>query len=328
MAIPESQLETWAKQGATVTAKSTADSIKNALDSYDDWPDDADFEVFLQGSYKNNTNIRGDSDVDVVVQLNSTFRSNLTEEEKRLLGISEAYYKWQDFRNDVIKALCEYYGTTSIQEGRKSIKVSRSNGRLPADVVVCIEYRKYNSDLSKFYKGMTFWVPSESRWIINYPKSHYNNGVNKNQNTSLWYKRAVRMLKNSRGYISGDSTPSYFLECMIYNVPNSNDNHSSEVKATLKIFQNWARIKILLNTDQSSSQSKTASIIIDTPEGKYLSYQYINDPRPNAVKTMSIHRGTARLLFDEKKNSLEGEYYSGRDRQNFGSLYFVRQDAN
>lgn len=220
MAIPESQLETWAKQGATVTAKSTADSIKNALDSYGDWPDDADFEVFLQGSYKNNTNIRGDSDVDVVAQLNSTFRSNLTEEEKRLLGISEAYYKWQNFRNDVIKALREYYGISSIQEGRKAIKVSGSNGRLPADVVVCIQYRKYISDLSKFYKGMTFWVPSESRWVINYPKSHYNNGVNKNQNTSLWYKRAVRILKNSRGHISRDATPSYFLECMIYNVPD------------------------------------------------------------------------------------------------------------
>lgn len=111
-------------------------------------------------------------------------------------------------------------------------------------------------------------------------------------------------------------------------IKTSFDNHSSKVKATLKIFQNWTRIKILLKTDQSSSQSETASITVDTPEGKYLTYQYINDPRPNAVETMSIHRGTARLLFDEKKNSLEGEYYSGRDRQNFGSLYFFRQNVN
>ena len=42
---------------------------------------------------------------------------------------------------------------------------------------------------------------------------------------------------------------------------------------------------------------------------------------------MSIHRGTVRLLFDEKKNVLNGEYYSGRDRQNFGSLYFVRNNV-
>lgn len=102
------------------------------------------------------------------------------------------------------------------------------------------------------------------------------------------------------------------------------DEHSSEIEATLKIFQTWTRIKILLTTEQSTSHSETASIVIDTPEGKYLSYQYINEPKPEAVKTMSIHRGTVRLLFNEKENTLVGQYYSGRDRQNFGSLSFKR----
>jgi hypothetical protein len=105
---------------------------------------------------------------------------------------------------------------------------------------------------------------------------------------------------------------------------SSFDEHSSEIKATLKIFQTWTRIKILLTTEQSSSQSEIASIVIDAPEGKYLNYQYINEPKPNAVKTMSIHRGTTRLLFNEKENIFTGEYYSGRDRQNIGSLYFER----
>ncbi|GAH40755.1 unnamed protein product [marine sediment metagenome] len=112
------------------------------------------------------------------------------------------------------------------------------------------------------------------------------------------------------------------------NLKSSFDNHLSEVKATLKIFQTWTRIKILLTTDQSSSHSESASIVIDAPEGKYLSYQYINDPKSNAVGTMSIHRGTVRLIFDEKKSTLEGEYYSGRGRQNYGSLYFVRNNIN
>jgi len=108
------------------------------------------------------------------------------------------------------------------------------------------------------------------------------------------------------------------------NLKSSFNNHSVEVKATLKIFQTWTRIKILLTTDQSLSQSETASIVIDTPEGNYLSYQYINEPKSNSVKTMSIHRGTVRLIFDEEKNTLNGEYYSGRDRQNFGSLSFKK----
>ncbi len=238
MTIPESQLETWSHLGAVTTAKATADSIKNALAVYDDWQEEnIDYEIYLQGSYKNNTNIRGDSDVDLVVQLSTTFRSNLTEEEKRLLGISEAYYKWRDFRTDVFDALCRYYGASSIEEGRKSLKLGGDNGRLPADVVICIQYRKYSADLSKFIKGMTFWVPSESRWIINYPKSHYNNGVYKNQNTDTWYKRTVRLFKNSRGYISGDLTPSYFLECMLYNVPD--EDFGTNYQDTFCNVVNW-----------------------------------------------------------------------------------------
>ena len=102
------------------------------------------------------------------------------------------------------------------------------------------------------------------------------------------------------------------------------DEHSLEVKASLKIFQSWTKIKIILTTEQSSSYSETASFVIEAPEGKHLSYQYINEPKSSVTKTMSIHRGTARLLFNEKENTLVGEYYSGRDRQNFGSLNFKR----
>lgn len=145
MAIPEPQLETWAKQGAITTAKATADSIKNALNSYSYWPRGIEFEVYLQGSYKNDTNIRGDSDVDVVAQLNSTFYSNLSEEQKRILGLTPASYDWSDFQSDVLQALKTYYGQGQITEGNKSVKIKANNGRLPADVVVCCQYRRYRA---------------------------------------------------------------------------------------------------------------------------------------------------------------------------------------
>lgn len=128
----------------------------------------------------------------------------------------------------------------------------------------------------------------------------------------------------------------YFRRVGIIKTPNLNgkwngylktsfDDHTSKIKATLKIFQTWTKIKVILTTEQSSSYSEVASLVIETPEGKYLSYQYLNEPKSNALQTMSIHRGTVRVLFDEKKNALSGEYYSGRGRQNFGSLYFKRE---
>lgn len=102
------------------------------------------------------------------------------------------------------------------------------------------------------------------------------------------------------------------------------DGHTSETEASLNIFQRWTGIKIILTTPQSRSCSETASFVLETPEGKYLCYQYLNEPKSEATQTMSMHRGTARLLFDEKEKTLIGEYYSGRDRQNFGSLSFKR----
>ena len=48
---------------------------------------------------------------------------------------------------------------------------------------------------------MTFYVPAENRWVINYPKLHYKKGVEKNQNTDGKYKPTVRMFKNVRTYL-------------------------------------------------------------------------------------------------------------------------------
>ena len=164
----------------------------------------------------------------MVVQLNSTFRNNLTDEQKRRFGFTAASYRWEDFRNDVLRALREYYGSDRVQEGKKSLKVRTSY--LPADVVVCLQYRHYPSnpsDKNDFVEGMTFYVLAENRWVINYPKLHYKNGVKKNQSTDGKYKRTVRMFKNARTYliergkIPKDLAPSYFLECFLYNVPDS-----------------------------------------------------------------------------------------------------------
>lgn len=261
MPIPESQLETWSHQGAITTAKATADSVKNALNSYGYWPEGVDFEVYLQGSYKNDTNICGDSDVDVVAQLNSTFYSNLLEEQKRALGLVPASYEWPNFRADVLQALKSYYGQGRITEGNKSIKI-KPNGRLPADVVVCCQYRRYRSVNSYDYvEGMTFWTRNDRRQIINYPKVHYNNGVSKHQNSNKCYKPMVRLFKNCRGYISGDDTPSYFLECMLYNVPDS--EFGSDYQDTFCNVVNWLNGA---NMEEFVSQNEQLKLFGSTPE--------------------------------------------------------------
>jgi hypothetical protein len=240
MPIPESQLETWSRIGAVTTAKQTYESVRNALEAHN-WPSNVQYEVYLQGSYKNDTNIRGDSDVDIVVQLNSLYHSNRLEDREvnsKLILVSDAW------RGIVLKVLRNHYGYSKVSEGKKALKVKTPY--LPADVVVCLQYRKYpDRSRSKdgFVEGMTFWVPSERRWVINYPKLHYANGVKKNQDTNGRYKPTVRMFKNARTYlierkvILVDLAPSYFLECLLYNVPN--DKFSSNLQSTFCNVINW-----------------------------------------------------------------------------------------
>lgn len=234
MGIPKSQLETWSNQGATVTSQKTHESIRKALKRYE-WPTGVKYDVYLQGSYRNATNIRGDSDVDIVVELTSSFRHDLSklsseERNKFTTDHSNATYWLKHFKADVQQALCDYYGSSMISIGNKSIKLSEESNRLAADVVACIQYRTYRSYCSMsnpdYAEGITFYTQREHRQIVNYPKIHYEKGAAKNSQVGMRYKPTVRMFKNARIRLINDRillpsvAPSYFVECLLYNAPS------------------------------------------------------------------------------------------------------------
>ena len=242
MAIPEYQLEIWAKPDSQSKYKDSHESIRKALDAYE-WPNGVPtYEVYLQGSYKNSTTIRSNSDVDIVVQLNSDYSQdldNLSDEAKKLLLKTQPNltYQWEHFRHDVITAL----GSNSnfaVSKGNKCINVKTPY--LDADVVVCMQHRLYVSRINaykhrpykknkrKYYylEGIKF-KSDGGRWIINYPKYHDENGTNKSRITDGKYNSTVRIFKNikldlvDKNVIDEDKVPSYFIQCLLYNVPNS-----------------------------------------------------------------------------------------------------------
>jgi hypothetical protein len=88
MPIPESQLETWSKVGSQTQSKETYTTIRNALDdkaaAYAGSTD-----IFLQGSYGNDTNVYGkDSDVDIVMLCDKAYFRDLS----RLSPLEKAAY--------------------------------------------------------------------------------------------------------------------------------------------------------------------------------------------------------------------------------------------
>lgn len=242
MSIPNSQLEIWSHQGAVTTSKNTYASIKHNLEKNTSLYANKDFNVYLQGSYGNDTNIRSDSDVDVVIQLNSTFHrdiSDLSEDQVRAYKSSydSATYHLSEFKKDILSHLKDSYGLTVVDEGKKSIKLLGNSGRLNADVIVCCQYRDYHwfrslSD-QKYVEGIYF-ISTIGEIIVNYPKLHSENCTEKHKSTNNSFKPIVRIFKNMRsrlvsdGLISKDLAPSYFIEGLIYNIPEDRFNGSYE----------------------------------------------------------------------------------------------------
>lgn len=224
MSISEAQLQTWCGQGAVTGSVLTHTSVRNALAAHS-WPQGMRYEVYLQGSYANTTNIRADSDVDVVVECTSVFYSNLEDHEKQLLGLSVGRHSYSDFRREVLSALTSYYGHSLVHaSGANAIEVLPASNRLKADVLPCVSYHHYQA-LQVAVEGVAFWNQHTSQQVKNFPKLHIRHGEQKNgsDRTNGRYKPSVRMFKNARRQlVENDESlrkryPSYFVECLLYN---------------------------------------------------------------------------------------------------------------
>lgn len=234
MVISEQLLEMWASAPDDKPAQEAYRQIQEAVSKSPELQSKT-IEVYLQGSYRNRTHIKENSDVDVVVELQSTFSPDtkaLPPEDKRLFDSthSDATYHFSDLRRDVELSLIRYFGEKNVDFGNKAITVTGNQGRSTADVIPCLEHRKYTSyryDKKSYIPGIKFYTRRENIEIINWPKVHYKNGAAKNDRTKTMYKALVRICKNYRDFLVAEghlvvgTSPSYFLECLVYNVPDN-----------------------------------------------------------------------------------------------------------
>lgn len=236
MPIPEGQLDTWSNQGATVSAQATHNSVRAALAANSSPIRTLDYDVFLQGSYRNDTNVRADSDVDIVVRYKSIFGHNIValpaaQAQSFNSQFSNAIYKLTHFRTQVLGALRAYYGSNSVEETGRCFKVPAAPGRVAGDVVAAIPFFNYSyfygTNGESHIEGIQF-EDRAGRTIVNYPTQHYENGVAKNSvaRTGGRFKRTVRTFKNARTraverrYLTDGAASSYFIDCLIWNAPD------------------------------------------------------------------------------------------------------------
>ena len=218
MPIPESTLSKWNHHKAATAFKQAHVPIREALDAHKGLKQ-FEYEVFLQGSYKNDTNLGGDSDVDVVVRLSSKLKpavAALTGEQLQKDGSHRfVYQEWKSFRDEALRAMRARFGKAA-ESGRKTLKVPKGNIPADADLVVTVSHRE----------GIGFYLSDEERWVVSLPQQHHDRGLKKEKAANKRFKRTIRMFKAARHrlvdkkVLTKDDAPSYFIECLLYNVPN------------------------------------------------------------------------------------------------------------
>ena len=250
MAIPESQLATWSSQGSVTQSAQTYATIKLALEAKEAAYAGKDYEIFLQGSYGNDTNVYADSDVDVVIKLNALFYRDVTrlnpEQVAAYQGaFNDADYSLTTFKQAVVALLSKRF-PNDLTVGKKALWIKPNGGRRNADVLVSAQFRRYHAfqDLSnqRYDEGLTFLMPDGTR-IENFPKQHSANLTQKHQSTNKRLKPMVRVFKNMRNHMRDNKlladgiAPSYFIEGMLYNVPD--DKFSASYATTVAACHDW-----------------------------------------------------------------------------------------
>ncbi|MFH1389102.1 MAG: nucleotidyltransferase [Candidatus Margulisiibacteriota bacterium] len=203
--------------------------------------------VFAQGSYRNNTNVRSDSDVDLGVLCEDTFFHTLPDgytPEK--FSIEPATYTYPEYKSDIKQALISYFGEKSVTSGSRAFDIHGNTYHVDADVAPFFVHRRYNKD-GTYLLGVELRSDKGER-VINWPEQHYSNGVQKNNDTKKRFKSLVRIMKALSNYMAekgvdvAKQTPSFLLECLAWNVPNEyfgHDTYTEDLRACLaSIFNN------------------------------------------------------------------------------------------
>lgn len=262
----EAQFREWAKPpGKTEEERcnNAESSIRNAIHASSELQN-RNIKVFTQGSYRNNTNVRRDSDVDIGILCTDSMFPNypegMTGED---FGNSPADYLYSQYKDDVEKALASYFGRSAVTRGNKAINVHETSYHVEADVAPFFEHRRYYSN-GKYLSGVALLTDRRNNRVVNWPEQHYQNGVMKNNDTGRRYKSIVRVLKAlsvdmTKNIVRDADIPGFLIECLVWNVPNDLFQHSTyteDVKSCITFLYNTTKSQESCNDWREVSELK------------------------------------------------------------------------
>ena len=209
-------------------------TIKRALDDSDQLNTSLErhgytLSVKPKGSFRDNTNIPGESDVDLSVVCDGicfTDFSFAKNHSDGTLGYRDVDYKFEEFRREVYLALAEHFGFDRVEPGNKALKVRENTYQVNADVTSCFEYRRFEPDGTYIKPVGLGFKDKAGNLIHNWPEQTNRNGIEKNKETGRRFKDVVRILKTLRAEMeesdvdAAKHVSSFLLQCLAWNVPN------------------------------------------------------------------------------------------------------------
>lgn len=94
--------------------------------------------------------------------------------------------------------------------------------------------------------------------------------------------------------------------------------------AEIRIQQSWSKIKVVLKTSRSTSESDAASLYRSAARGFRLVYHYHNCP-DKTEPALHQHFGLADLMFSDDRQIASGSYFTGKDRLTVGEMTLTRK---
>jgi hypothetical protein len=227
--------------------------IRSAIDEHPAF-EGVDIAIYAKGSYANNTNVRLDSDVDIVVQCDEVFYYDCAPGAHPATSLMTPYSGiWTPalWRGEVVAALNAYFGSSEIDaSGRIAIAIKETIGSRPnVDVVPSFKYRKYwTLNPEEASEGSVVYATDSAR-IVNWPQQQLANGRQKNVRTGQRYKRFVRALKNAENVLRDarriSAKPSYLMECLVYNVADTTLQNGGTLVTDFQssLFELWSGLE-------------------------------------------------------------------------------------
>jgi hypothetical protein len=166
-------------------------------------------------------------DVDILIIRTDEYHADFSDTPDASIDLAPAQNPremFEEHADGVYRTLQAQYGARNVERGGKAIEVDTEVLQLGADVVPCLQYRRFWPRQSgNHMKGIVFWTADGTK-VVNFPRRHQIMGERYNAWCDGNYKSTIRIFKNFRntlvemGDIDKEDVPSYFIECLLSNV--------------------------------------------------------------------------------------------------------------